>query len=624
MARLVKTVGGSKNLVAVMDGQRNPLKRYSSGGLRSDATDAKRALREAITSGAQVTKATWVAAIEVNSFVMAKVASVLEDLGIEFICAPFEADPMCIYLESMGYVIGVISTDSDMFVLGAKTLIIKSTEKEYYIIKRADALRKLGMGPFGLGRAAKDSDVVTWAACVGSDYGRAITNMTTPKNLAKKPSNQPVAKKPKKEATSSAPVSVLPSLFSRLTNPHTLQGALNECESASSGFAMAFSRTSSYFSYAPVFKLAQADSGTARTGAPEAAFVTTIQSFSWTSDSLQIQLAPLRPFPQRSGRSRPSNSSLWKELVGVDYVGSFTADWVSPPETLPSFLPFIRLQLWPRTGTPPVPPPKPSFSGRACDYGAAIDFARTPPDTLPVAFLKRWLQFRERLTHMTEAQIRAAVDIRKVDPERDLRTRVIDERSRFRPVDPNANAITWIEELSGVLDILRNPDLMPIVDNSVMNNFIGEEPNRRLRAIRLVQTGNVQDIAVSVGAGMIEDKEEGGDQEGDDEGEEVADPVLLIRATVYPSMKTDTKMHVVQITVNSRKEVLPYPMSFCRCIDGKASAGCSHCMALLGWINFVNCSFPDLTSEEVVKVFPPPVQSIQNLVQPFRYLLGQK
>lgn len=57
---------------------------------------------------------------------MAKTVMVeLDTLGIEYIVAPYEADPQMVYLEKIGIVDGILLEDSDLLVFGANLLITK-------------------------------------------------------------------------------------------------------------------------------------------------------------------------------------------------------------------------------------------------------------------------------------------------------------------------------------------------------------------------------------------------------------------------------------------------------------------------------------------------------------------
>lgn len=98
----------------------------------------------------------------------------LKTAGVQYIVAPYEADPQMVYLERIGVIDGILSEDSDLLVFGAKCLLTKLDQYGNCIeINKADFC------------ACKDVCLTGWsdkefrrmAILSGCDYLASINNM---------------------------------------------------------------------------------------------------------------------------------------------------------------------------------------------------------------------------------------------------------------------------------------------------------------------------------------------------------------------------------------------------------------------------------------------------------------
>lgn len=78
-------------------------------------------------------------AVDVTPYMARQLIEELKKLDVQYVVAPYEADPQMVYLEQQGIVQGIISEDSDLLVFGAKRLLSKLDQHGDCIeVNRAD------------------------------------------------------------------------------------------------------------------------------------------------------------------------------------------------------------------------------------------------------------------------------------------------------------------------------------------------------------------------------------------------------------------------------------------------------------------------------------------------------
>lgn len=78
-------------------------------------------------------------AVDVTPYMARQLIEELKKLDVQYVVAPYEADPQMVYLEQQGIVHGIISEDSDLLVFGAKRLLSKLDQHGDCIeVNRAD------------------------------------------------------------------------------------------------------------------------------------------------------------------------------------------------------------------------------------------------------------------------------------------------------------------------------------------------------------------------------------------------------------------------------------------------------------------------------------------------------
>jgi exonuclease-1 len=98
----------------------------------------------------------------------------LKKMNVQYVVAPYEADPQMVYLEQQGIVHGIISEDSDLLVFGAKRLLSKLDQHgECIEINRADftACREVSLVGWS------DADFRRMCILSGCDYLANIPKM---------------------------------------------------------------------------------------------------------------------------------------------------------------------------------------------------------------------------------------------------------------------------------------------------------------------------------------------------------------------------------------------------------------------------------------------------------------
>jgi len=159
-------------LLVVTDGLRHPMKAAVDEGRKAKAS-AKMSLISELIAADRSADFNEVQKLRREScFVRADVLKVAVDFfesrGVEVAGAPFEADFQCVHEENAGSVSAIISSDADLFVLGAKRLVMNLdlSDGACYIVKREEALQSANLGGGRLG----DYGVIVLANFMGNDY----------------------------------------------------------------------------------------------------------------------------------------------------------------------------------------------------------------------------------------------------------------------------------------------------------------------------------------------------------------------------------------------------------------------------------------------------------------------
>ncbi|KAJ5711725.1 hypothetical protein N7488_005881 [Penicillium malachiteum] len=113
-------------------------------------------------------------AVDVTPYMARQLIEELKKMNVQYVVAPYEADPQMVYLEQQGVVQGIISEDSDLLVFGAKRLLSKLDQHGDCIeINRADftACREVSLVGWS------DADFRRMCILSGCDYLANIPKM---------------------------------------------------------------------------------------------------------------------------------------------------------------------------------------------------------------------------------------------------------------------------------------------------------------------------------------------------------------------------------------------------------------------------------------------------------------
>ncbi|KAJ5769248.1 hypothetical protein N7520_003807 [Penicillium odoratum] len=113
-------------------------------------------------------------AVDVTPYMARQLIEELKKMNVQYVVAPYEADPQMVYLEQQGIVQGIISEDSDLLVFGAKRLLSKLDQHGDCIeINRADftACREVSLVGW------TDADFRQMCILSGCDYLANIPKM---------------------------------------------------------------------------------------------------------------------------------------------------------------------------------------------------------------------------------------------------------------------------------------------------------------------------------------------------------------------------------------------------------------------------------------------------------------
>ncbi|KAJ5998748.1 hypothetical protein N7451_006558 [Penicillium sp. IBT 35674x] len=113
-------------------------------------------------------------AVDVTPYMARQLIEELKKMNVQYVVAPYEADPQMVYLEQQGIVHGIISEDSDLLVFGAKRLLSKLDQHgECIELNRADftACREVSLVGWS------DADFRRMCILSGCDYLANIPKM---------------------------------------------------------------------------------------------------------------------------------------------------------------------------------------------------------------------------------------------------------------------------------------------------------------------------------------------------------------------------------------------------------------------------------------------------------------
>lgn len=113
-------------------------------------------------------------AVDVTPYMARQLIEELKQMNVQYVVAPYEADPQMVFLEQRGIVQGIISEDSDLLVFGAKRLLSKLDQHgECIELNRADftACREVSLVGWS------DADFRRMCILSGCDYLANIPKM---------------------------------------------------------------------------------------------------------------------------------------------------------------------------------------------------------------------------------------------------------------------------------------------------------------------------------------------------------------------------------------------------------------------------------------------------------------
>ncbi|EMG46314.1 hypothetical protein G210_3433 [Candida maltosa Xu316] len=110
----------------VFDGASLPTKRETNNERHQKRKEAKELAEKYIANNNRhLAYKQFMKAAYVTSQMAKSIMCELDSLGIQYVVAPYEADPQMVYLEKIGLVDGILSEDSDLLIFGCTRLITK-------------------------------------------------------------------------------------------------------------------------------------------------------------------------------------------------------------------------------------------------------------------------------------------------------------------------------------------------------------------------------------------------------------------------------------------------------------------------------------------------------------------
>ncbi|RCK64957.1 Exodeoxyribonuclease 1 [Candida viswanathii] len=122
----------------VFDGASLPTKQETNKERQQRRQEAKElAEKHLAENNPRLAEKQYMKAAYVTSQMSKSIMCELDMMGINYVVAPYEADPQMVYLEKIGLVDGILSEDSDLLIFGCKMLITKlKDDATCYEIKR--------------------------------------------------------------------------------------------------------------------------------------------------------------------------------------------------------------------------------------------------------------------------------------------------------------------------------------------------------------------------------------------------------------------------------------------------------------------------------------------------------
>ncbi|ORZ31257.1 hypothetical protein BCR44DRAFT_1405489 [Catenaria anguillulae PL171] len=112
--------------LVVLDGAPPPLKSDTNADRRQRRDAALSLGRQLLTAGkVAAAERAFQSAVGITRTIVQQLVSLLKYMKIQYIIAPYEADPQLVYLERIGRIDAILSEDSDLLVFGAQTLVTK-------------------------------------------------------------------------------------------------------------------------------------------------------------------------------------------------------------------------------------------------------------------------------------------------------------------------------------------------------------------------------------------------------------------------------------------------------------------------------------------------------------------
>lgn len=493
---------------------------------------------------------------------------------VRHIASPFEADWQMALLQRQGIVLGIISEDSDLFVLGCDNILMDlSIADNTCILVKRSTIKAYLTEELELTSGITDDQIHEFAAFLGSDY---IDNL---KGFGEKTVKKYMAK------------------WFTLDFNHKVEALeLFQTTKKWSGgdpcphYKDDFLHCINAWRYAPAWEIVPSEGHNACDAYNAGDFDVRMVSLRQVDPGIDIQV-----------------------LLGFTPIDRFE-ETNSDPNARP--LDYFNLRYYAQTGEvlePLVPPV--DDQGRTLPWGSYMSDS-VPLTAQPMSALASWLSARK-------------IPVRSTDSREDLLTVVkeiyeFQRRSgrldlpRIHPLEPFQGVghyINWetltcnqtIEWKGGdyMMGTIR-ADILLITDDMVDEVFGPGQPALREKAKVKVKSGHYDMATLQLGAALL------------DEGvPDTPSRVIVIACMVAASYKSDV-YRVLLVFRTEDKKFVGFPTSRCQCKNGRVF--CSHMLGMLFVIAMIQ-KFKNVTFQELVDIMPDPIQTLRGLLMPLSYAI---
>lgn len=558
----------SIKLICVFDGCRHPSKKLIDDKRKKDAEEAAEKLaafyKKNDASDYKSAQQQRGKCASVRADVIAIAVQFLRENDVECVCAPFEADFQLVYMEQKGLIDGILSEDGDLYVFGAKTLLMnldlsyvnddtKMNEPMCAIVRRATIMTQQ---PFS---GWSDDDVIVFALFLGCDYLPRIVGhgLEQCKDLMV-------------EWRGSSTASQRNAILDRMNGkswPLWVGGKVAE-------FRRRFEEAKAVFEHAPVLAVPASSSSSSSRGARSTGF----------------KLVPLKSLPR---------SKDWEGLIGWDPATTYSS--FCPSLSYKDAYSLTRSPRFPDKELPghlPEKPQHPYDAGKTAGFGAVVDFDEYPINIAPNTILLTWLWWRR--VPMVKSTGRAALiaQVKKVlkqeEEGRPLSMRNDEETHgahHYAVWEPEFIGIggTAIEWLADVVGKMRS---LPAVTHAYLSSTFPGRPGVHSRAFLRYISGHYNIKSWRVCTACMPSAPD--------------EHLTLFEFKVTPSMKAEVYSVVL---VFSAGGAFNLQLSHCGCPDG-----CFACSRIIGAFLVVMTVQvrPGWSIDDVIAFMPEPIKSIQS------------